>query len=236
MIRKVRGYATTFNQVGIVGKEFEQFLPRAFDRLLASTPRIDLRWSEHERSAPQLASTAEGTLSLFADAYGLGFEALLDVDDLDNIGRLGAIVRRENPMAFCSVGGLIINNKRSLSAGSYLITDATIEHITICDRTAVYQGSAVWAAGPLDLAPSKIQSLAARWATGRAEWKRKLAAQQQSAQSSKSAVISALVSSRERQFAAFRNMIRAQPGRFYGEILGHAGFSKAALLASTRRT
>lgn len=176
----LRGYAVPFGQTGHVGDgRLEQFAPGAFDKMLSFGPIIDLRWDDHDDDAPKLASTAVGSLSLFADDYGLGFSATVGVKSI-GIGRLQAMMQRKNPKSFCSIGGLMIKANRQekvLIGTADVVTSATIDHITICDRP-VYRATAVWPDHvPLDQAPLRIQDLDSRWAEGREAWQRKKAAE-----------------------------------------------------------
>jgi hypothetical protein len=200
---------------------------------------------DHSASAPCLAKTTSGTLSLFVDDYGLAFEALIDMDDRSNWGRVRGMTCRDNPSAFASVGGLIINSKRTatLSGGvsGDLITDATIDHISVCGADAVYRGTGVWPEGPLDLAPSKIWALNERWIAGRAQWD---AAQRRSATTRPAARIvnikstvgmskvqaAAVLASRYDEFAKYRRAAMAafNAGRLRGsDVFGHVAFTRA---------
>ena len=176
----LRGYAVPFGQIAHVGDgKLEQFAPGAFDEMLSFGPVIDLRWDVHDDDAPKLANTAVGSLSLFADDYGLGFSATVSMKRL-GIGCLQAMMQRKNPKSFCSIGGLTIkasHREKVLIGTADVVTSATIDHITICDRP-VYRASAVWPDHvPLDDAPLRIQDLDSRWAEGREAWQRKKAAE-----------------------------------------------------------
>jgi phage head maturation protease len=111
-VKTLRGYVAPFNSVGVVDGGYEKFAPSAFAGMVAAMPPISLRWASHSDGAARLANTTAGTLSLFVDEYGLGFEALLNMDDSENWNRLRHITRRQDPMAFASVGGLVIKGQR----------------------------------------------------------------------------------------------------------------------------
>ena len=171
----IRGYALPFNSVGEVDGSYEKFAPGALLGMFPLSAPIDVRWFNHSESAARLAGTKNGTLSLFVDEYGLGFEAKLDIGDPANLYRLREITRRQDPMAFASIGGLVIKSYRLErycygAATCKVITSATFGHIAVTDRSAAYHATAVWPDVPLDAAPWKIRDLAARWRTGRARW------------------------------------------------------------------
>lgn len=182
-ILKIRGYAVPFGQMVPTDDAYEtweEIAPSAFDNMFSSPLSVDLRWSHHDEGAPRLASTGRATLSLFKDAYGVGFEAKMDMRDQDAVGRVQNIVCRDDPMAFASIGGFRIEQKQTkkLCGGlvGTFVTKGIFDHITITNRP-VYRGTGVWPDVPLDQAPSRIWSLADRWADGREEWQRKTKAE-----------------------------------------------------------
>jgi hypothetical protein len=177
----LNGYAMPFGTPAVIGDRLEQFEAGAFSALLSKSPTIDLRWESHEPEAPQLASTADGTLSFFEDKFGLAFEARLDMSDFYNWSRVRAITQKKNPMSLVSVGGLFINSSRRerLNIGEVMtVTAATIDHVCLC-RDAAYRSTGIWPTHlPIEEAPWKIQNLALQWQEGRAAWDRKPSARQ----------------------------------------------------------
>jgi hypothetical protein len=177
----LNGYACPFGTPAVIGDRLEQFEAGAFSALLSKSPTIDLRWESHEPEAPQLASTADGSLTFFEDETGLGFEARLDMSDFWNWSRVRSITQKKNPMSLVSVGGLFISSSRreTLNIGQVtVVTAASIDHITIC-KDAAYRSTAVWPTHlPIEDAPWKIQNLASQWTEGRGAWDRKRSARQ----------------------------------------------------------
>ena len=74
MVHILRGYAVCFNDVEALCGEDTLFRPDAFMQSVQWP--VGLRFGSHH--AKDLASTINGTLSLFQDDYGLGFEARLE--------------------------------------------------------------------------------------------------------------------------------------------------------------
>ena len=92
----IRGYAALFNQWShpLPGDGFmfrERIMPGAFDRALAS-PSLDVIANYDHNNRDLLGRSSSGTLKLFVDERGLGFE--LDPPDT-NLGRdLVTLVKR----------------------------------------------------------------------------------------------------------------------------------------------
>lgn len=173
----LKGYAVPFAQSTLLAGAgtYERFAPTAFDHLLHRASPVSIRWDSHDDAAPVLARTSDGSARLFADAFGLGFEARIDTRA--NWGKVRAITQRDNPFDRCSIGGLIIiSSDRDTHLGTRreTITRAHINHIAIVDYSAAYKDTAVWPADhDLEMAPWRIQQMAARWSSGNADWERR---------------------------------------------------------------
>jgi phage head maturation protease len=172
----LRGYALPWNEsILLTCGTYERFAPTAFDDILSRRTPIDIRFGGHERNDPLLASTRDGSARLFVDDYGLGFEARIDTRA--NWGKVRAITQRDNPFDRCSIGGLIVissDQDKHLGTRRETIKRATIDHIAIVDHSAAYKETAVWPADhDLEMAPWRIQRMAARWSSGNADWQRR---------------------------------------------------------------
>ena len=93
----LHGYASTFNTYADLGAYVETFAPTAFDATLAD-PRTDVRAYYQHDSKMLLGRQAAGTLRLWTDTRGLGFELQLpsttyanDVRALAERGDLGGM-------------------------------------------------------------------------------------------------------------------------------------------------
>jgi HK97 family phage prohead protease len=196
----IRGYAAVYGAIGIGDGSFEKVARGAFDGLLAAKKPISLRWMDHSPAAVRLSNTSWGSLSLFSDDHGLAFEGELNMRDVQNWRRLREITAARDPIAFCSIGGLLIKAHRWEEYGASrcrVITEAAIDHIAICDRRASYQATAAWPSGPLDAASWKIRELADRWNEGRAQWR-----ERERERERRSAAVAARCSSPPRQSRA----------------------------------
>src|SRR4051812_26951008 len=99
----IRGYAVTYDQTVFLGHgdgRLERILPGAFSAQLAAGKPIKLQAYTHDPHEPAIASTVDGTLTLFEDSYGLGFEAKYN-PRVHGWGMVQAMVRREGMR--CSV-------------------------------------------------------------------------------------------------------------------------------------
>ena len=167
----------------------------------------------------------------------MGFEAQIDMGDSENWNRIRQITQKNDAMAFASVGGLIIKNHRWEKFGvanCRVITEATIGHITITDKSAAYNATAVWPADPLDNAPWKIRELAARWSDGRAAWDRKKIEQSRRraaaapTKSTSEASAAAMLASRQGEFAAIRRASLQMRARGTAPVIfAHVAFTRA---------
>jgi phage head maturation protease len=171
----LRGYALPWNESVLLSSgTYERFAPRAFDHLLHRVSPVSIRWRSHDANAPMLARTSDRSARLFADDYGLGFEARIDMRE--HWDKLRAITQRNGPFDRCSIGGLAViasDRDRYLKSPRETITHAHINHIAIVDYSAAYKATAVWPAErDLEHAPWRIQQMAARWSAGRAQWQR----------------------------------------------------------------
>src|SRR5688572_21123029 len=98
----IRGYAVPFNTVATIeGGEQEVVEADAFRAQIERGHHCCLQGNSHKRYAPKLARTGDGSLLLFADDFGLGFEARISPYDRNLAPVLSALVRRET--AHCSV-------------------------------------------------------------------------------------------------------------------------------------
>jgi uncharacterized protein len=91
------GYASTFNTYADIGSYVETFAPTAFDAVL-SNPATDVRAYYQHDSAMLLGRQSSGTLKLWTDSTGLGFELNLpntsyasDVRELASRGDLSGM-------------------------------------------------------------------------------------------------------------------------------------------------
>jgi phage head maturation protease len=173
----LRGYALPFAQSTLLAGSctYERFAATAFDRLLNRASPVAIRWGSHNEDAPVLARTSDGTAGLFADEFGLGFWARVDVDR--HWPKVREITQRVNPVDRCSVGGLVIvasDQDRCLGAPRETVSQAHIDHIAIVDYSAAYKSTGVWPAShDLEMAPLRVQEMAARWSHGHAQWQRR---------------------------------------------------------------
>lgn len=169
----IRGYAIAFDRpVHVAGEGLEVVDREAFDVMLSpKNRRVPVRWRDHDDTAQQVASDVH----LFADDYGLGFSATLDVRSKAgrlnaNWGVLSAMTRAARPLDQCSVGEFVIAESAAediQGMSCRRIVKAKIGHITICDNAAYGRLTAVWRADvDLSAAPWRIQQMAARWEFG----------------------------------------------------------------------
>lgn len=100
----VRGYAALYDtEVIIAGLFRERIAPGAFDVVLASNPDVVALFN-HDENMP-LGRTAAGTLKLFTDERGLGYEFTPNPDDTDAMNVLARIRRgdvRGSSYGFCA--------------------------------------------------------------------------------------------------------------------------------------
>jgi len=170
----IRGYAIAFDRmVNIAGLGLEIVDREALDAMLSpKNRRVPVRWIEHDDDAQQIASDVH----LFADDYGLGFSAMLDVRSKAgrlsaNWSVLSAMTRAARPLDQCSVGEFAIAESEADNIQGMAcrrVVKATIGHITICDNAAYGPHTAVWRTDvDLSAAPWRIQQMATRWELGR---------------------------------------------------------------------
>lgn len=155
----LRGYCIPFRQVALADGAYEFVEPGAFDRQVAGHHRAFINYRDHE--APPLARP----LTLFADAYGLGFSVSVSADDWSRM-RWG--VTKSGETNFCSVGFADWQVENLIHDGQPYrrVTAATIEHVTITGPSAVYAGTGVWPAEVNGDMPPRLAALAARWEIG----------------------------------------------------------------------
>lgn len=171
----IRGYAIPFDRtMHIAGEGVEAVDRKAFDAMLAQTNlRVSIRWLSHDAGSQQVASNVR----LFADDYGVGFSATIDVRSTrgrlsPNWAVLASMTRAANPTDQCSVGALEIaetTRDTICGIGCNRIVKAKFGHITICANAVYRDFTAVWRADvDLSAAPWRIQQMAARWDAGNA--------------------------------------------------------------------
>ncbi|MCC2651903.1 MAG: family phage prohead protease [Microvirga sp.] len=167
----IRGYALQYNQTAYLSNTLlERVMPGAFRAQLADGRRaIRLQAYTHDPAEPALASTEDGTLTLFEDGYGLGWEALYE--PYSHSQRWGIVRGMVSDAGLgCSVNFCRRVKCRRADGGAWLdsVALAEIDHICLCPDPA-YPGTRAWRADvPLDNAPERVRQLAARWERGRA--------------------------------------------------------------------
>jgi hypothetical protein len=159
----LHGYAAPFGASVLYGDGFLQIHPLAF-RDWRKKPDTDcsLIWGSHE-SDDVIATTADRSLHLFADAHGLWFRAAVG-NLFDNLGQRGLITQRKKLLDQISIDFVV----RGDGVDTYLgcrrqtITRAAAGHIAIVPRAAFGEQTGVWPANePLDEAPWRIQQFEA---------------------------------------------------------------------------
>lgn len=166
----IRGFAAPFARPAWAGDVLEVIDAGAFADTIASKRPVDVRFYNHEASAPVIATTADGSARLYEDSYGLSFEVTLPSKAPGAVNMVRSIV--SGAYAGCSI------NITSMAADEWLdgacakrlITAAEIDHIAIVStQDAVYgAATAVWRADmPVDDAPIRIRNMAAQWGVGR---------------------------------------------------------------------
>lgn len=163
---KIRGYAVPFDQVGWLendahGGENEFIAPYAFERQLSGNSAVSLLFDSHT-SPEVLCDTDDGSLWLFADRYGLGFEAHLPVT-MRSLKIMQAVARTHT-FASINLAAAHWVQKRAPSCGvlpAFEVATASIDHIVLADRNAVYKGSGSWCASSVLPSPSPSERIAA---------------------------------------------------------------------------
>jgi phage head maturation protease len=217
---RIRGYAAVFEQVIEFAGAREYVARDAFADFLRSGAAVAINFGEHDR--PYLG---KATL-LFADDYGLGFEATLDCSAPECMGVPRSICRGVD-FASVNLGSF---DRPAVNLGGewiYRISAATIDHVTLTS-CAAYAGTAVWLADvPVDDAPPRIRSASARWETGYVAWRRARSVVAPRPRSERDA--SAMLASRRAEFAQFRGAVISAlwHGQYPdGAILCHAAFTR----------
>jgi Caudovirus prohead serine protease len=169
----IRGYAVPFSQSTLYGEEQLLVAPGAFDRMLAGPlPAIDLRWGGHGDDAEIVAHSRDGELTLFSDAYGLGFSCRLDRCHLPKIAQVTAA--GASPADRCSANILVDDELTETRKGVQplrTIKRASIDHIAIGLRHAAFAGTAIWIPDcGMENAPWRIQKIAGMWNAGHAAY------------------------------------------------------------------
>src|SRR5665213_3071763 len=149
----LRGYAITFGEIGRTADGLEAVVHGAFDKALADRRDVRLVFGDHAPK-PAMAWTRDNSLRLFADGYGLGFEARLrfgvdiqahELADITSGSVAGASVQFQR-MTF----GTTHHRESGSSYAVRRVVQAGIEHIALVGAPA-YPGTGVWR-GDVDLA------------------------------------------------------------------------------------
>lgn len=159
--RKLAGYACPFNRSAFVDGVREVIAPDAFSQMLARNAMTGLVFGWHGGGVLAVAQ-------LFADRYGLGFSALLDVERKDCRQYLAKVAGGE--WSYCSVEFTKIEYEAvEIGDGQYLrrVTAAELNHVCVTGGNAVYRDTAVWI-DDLPWLPADIQQLRTRHMIGRA--------------------------------------------------------------------
>ena len=159
----LRGYAVCFNDVEELCGEDTLFRPDAF---MQSVRRpVSVRFGGHE--ARDIASTVDGTLSLFQDDYGLGFEARLPNSPAASRMVQDVVSRR---FQGCSGQFQYAKTQRiGNGANSVLCVQASrVEHVAIV-AAPVFRNTGIWSADvPRSQLPTRLRELASHWHRGNA--------------------------------------------------------------------
>jgi hypothetical protein len=149
----------------------------AFDRFLAS-PENDVTLLAGGHEGTQIASTANGSLRLFADPFGLNFYADIEAGYGHKNWHLIRAMRRPansllgmpRRMDQCSVLLCPISTVSGLYLGARRerVLRARIEHICITERAAYGAATGAWICGDEEdaVAPLRIQEMAAEFQDG----------------------------------------------------------------------
>jgi phage head maturation protease len=151
----LRGYAALFNVPQRVRGEVEILQADCFDNMIARKLRCALQGDTHDRKANQLACNRDGSLRLFADEYGLAFQARVDQDD-PTLEELLPLI--ESGEAGCSVH--FVQCVQDVFEGAYIISLGIIDHIAITASPA-YQDTCCWRADS-DV-PAHLKAVADGW-------------------------------------------------------------------------
>jgi HK97 family phage prohead protease len=224
---RIRGYAAVFNQVIDFGGELEYVARDAFDGLLGSGAAVALNYGTHD--APMIGRTT----SLFADAFGLAFEA-----EINWSAAIGGLCRDVDGVSVCfAKSDRTVDYFDEDGREVYRISAASLDHMTLTAIPAYRATSVFLADMPLDRARFCIQAAAARWNASHAAWcQARATAAARAAQSVAAAKsrsersLSALLAARRLEWDRVRGAMRN--GQIpAGTVLGHAAFSKAAIAA-----
>ena len=163
MIR-MSGYAINFDEAVNVGRHFEFADQTSFAAFVASGKMPYINFGEHDADA-----IGEVT-HLHIDDYGVGFIAEVDDEVWKHIRWRVCEQDQRAAHSFCSVWMSSINHEHLALNGRDIrrIKSAVINHVTISDGSAKYQGTGVWPINADRLA-HRLQRLADRWLDGYAE-------------------------------------------------------------------
>ena len=154
---RIRGYAIPFAPIAadLGGGIYEQVDPGAFTAMLATTPSVQLLAVDHSQRSPLMAK-----VTLFADHYGLAFEASMP----DDFPLLHSIV------VGASQASVNFTMRRVIEEEDGVRTVVRVENAAIVIGTsdAVYgNATGVWPAyADLAKAPRHLKAMAARWGDG----------------------------------------------------------------------
>ncbi|MGO4832885.1 HK97 family phage prohead protease [Rhizobiaceae sp. 2RAB30] len=129
---RATGYAAVFNTWTRIASLFDERLaPGAFARTLRESPDVLALWN-HEDGAV-LGRTISGTLRLFEDSQGLGFE--LDLDPRSPVGALALSALERGDVAGCSFGFAVRaeewDDKEMWERPRRTITDVRLDEVTL---------------------------------------------------------------------------------------------------------
>lgn len=161
---ELRGYAIPFNRASPVGEVFEYADQESFAAYVAGRAKPSLNFREHD------GETIGRIEELFIDDFGLGFRATISQTTWDDIKWLVCCRDQQHSLSYCSVFLSNLKTERAMFNNDdrvfRRISAASIDHITICDRTAVYQDTGVWPAQIVGTMPPRLALMAERWARG----------------------------------------------------------------------
>lgn len=232
----LRGYAAPYNSVAVADDIRETIRPRAFDQMLQDRAPVVLQYASHDVDARAVATTVDGSLELFVDEIGLGFEAHLNPSPANWAVTRGIVQGR---YSFASVNFTGVESEVVSTHGcvTRIIRSATIDHIAIMNESAAYKETSVWRADcPIDEAPMRIRAAVERWDAGHraaAEARTRAVAKVSAGRRSTPTTQQALSTQLQPRMAAYAET----RSRFFADFLrgghrsatfGHAAFSRAA--------
>jgi HK97 family phage prohead protease len=163
---RVAGYAAVFDQTISVDGLQESIAPDAFAEMLRYRRPCALRYDTHDAS-PSLARTGDGSLRLWADSYGLAFEARLN-PRLEAVAVSLFDLLRHDDMG-CSVGLPFFKSQCSIVAGKVARRIIMVRTDHFCaTREPAYRGTALWRPDAMHgRTPLRVRLLAEQWERSR---------------------------------------------------------------------